>query len=59
MISHEAEIFIWISPLRAILGGSRDGLPTGLQDLVYIWKALLEKLQVFFHGLLAGSKFRD
>ena len=33
MIGDEAEIFIWISPLRGILGGSEEGLPTGLQDI--------------------------
>ena len=36
MIGDEAEIFIWISPLRGILGGSEEDLPTGLQKLVYI-----------------------
>ena len=37
MIGHEAgglaEIFIWISPLRGILGGSEEKLPTGLVNL--------------------------
>ena len=33
MIGDEAEIFIWISPLRGILGGSEENLPTGLQDI--------------------------
>ena len=41
MIGHEggglAEIFIWISPPRGILGGSKEALPTRLVlDLVHV-----------------------
>lgn len=54
MIGDEAEIFIWISPLRGILGGSEEGLPTGLQDIC------VEKVfgQPATDGPLAGSNFK-